>query len=147
MDSGLFGSYVKFQAVYKVRIDHLKAGQFEEPSVAGHEMCVPPLLLKFSQKAKANAPQPVGNYSARSSCAFSPARIAAYEAANKSFIPDMQLSGPSSIPKLRALIEYDIAYLHLRKIKWKPKPAAHLAGKPAADDDDSPPAVAAAAAA
>ena len=75
MDTGLFGSYVKFQAVYKARIDHLKAGQFEEPSVAGQEICVPPLLLKFSQKLKANSAQPVGNYSARtSSCAFSPAR-------------------------------------------------------------------------
>jgi hypothetical protein len=162
MDRGMFGSYVKFQpeAVYRARIDYLKAGQFEEPSVAGQEMCVPPLLLKFSSKVKVNSPQPIGIFSARGSCAFGPARIAAYEAAVlqrmkppviRSFpSPDMQLSGPSSIPKLRALIEYDIimiAYLHLRKIKWKPKTAAHLAGKQAPDDDDAAPAVAAAAAA
>ena len=77
--------------MYKAQIDHLKAGQFEESSVAGQEICVLPLLLKFFQKQRANSAQPVGNYSARSSCAFSPARITAYEAANKSFIPDMQL--------------------------------------------------------
>ena len=69
----------------------MTAGQFEEPSVAGQEICVPPLLVKFSSKVKANNPQLIGNFSARGSRAFSPARIAAYEAANKSFIPDMQL--------------------------------------------------------
>ena len=54
----------------------------------------------------------------------------------------MLMTGPSSNPKLRALIEYDIAYFHLRKLKWKPKEAAHLADKAVrADDDDTPPAL------
>ena len=50
----------------------------------------------------------------------------------------MKMSGPVSIPKLRALLEHDIAYFHLRIVKWKPKEAAHLTGKAQPDDDDPP---------
>jgi hypothetical protein len=53
----------------------------------------------------------------------------------------MLMTGHSSIPNLWALIEYDIAYFHLRKLKWKPKEAARLADDAGrADDDDAPPA-------
>ncbi len=41
----------------------------------------------------------------------------------------MLMMGPSSIPKVLALIEYSIAYFHNSKLKWKPKEAAHLAAK------------------
>jgi hypothetical protein len=99
---------------------------------------VPPLLQKFSPKCKAGGAQPPGNYSATSSCSFGPDRIAEYEKANVAFKNDMRMSGPVSIPKLRALLELDIAYFHLRIVKWKPKEAAHLAGKAQQDDDDPP---------
>ena len=72
--------------------------------------------------------------------AFSPARIAAYEKASFSFKDDMLLTAGSSILQLQASIEYDIAYFHLWKLKWKPKAAAHLGSKAADDDNDVAPA-------
>ncbi len=129
IDTGLYGNYVKLQVVFPARLAHLKAAQFEEPAVQDKDKCVPPLLHTFNPKDRAGS-QPASNYSAIGSCAFGPARIAAYEKANTSFKPDMLMTGPSSIPKLRTLIEYDIAYFHLRKLKWRPKEAAHLAGRP-----------------
>ena len=126
------------QAAHAARITFLKEGHYEEPLMTDADMCVPPLLHTFSGKVKEGDPQPAGNHSPISSCAFGPARILAYEKASNSFMEDMKLTGPSSIPKLRALIEYDIAYFHLRKLKWKPKRAAHLQGTSADDDDAIP---------
>ena len=138
VDTGLYGLYTKFQVAYPARLAHLRSGNFQESVEPGRDKCVPPLLQKFSQKCKAGGAQPPGNYSATSSCSFGPDRIAEYEKANVEFKNDMRMSGPVSIPKLRALLEHDIAYFHLRIVKWKPKEAAHLAGKAQQDDDDPP---------
>jgi hypothetical protein len=43
-----------------------------------------------------------------------------------------------SIPQLRDLIVMDIAYLHLRNVKWAPRTAAHLDVGNGANDDDAP---------
>jgi hypothetical protein len=138
IDTGLYSQYLKMQAGHAARITFLKEGHYEEPLITDADMCVPPLLHTFSGRGREGDSQPAGNYSPISSCAFGPARILAYEKASNSFKEDMQLQGPISIPKLRALIEYDIAHFHLRKLKWKPKRAAHLQGTIAADDDAPP---------
>ncbi len=104
----MYGNYVKLQVVFPARLAHLKAAPFEEPAVQDKDKCVPPLLHTFDPKAKPRN-QPASNYSAIRSCAFGPARIAAYENANVSFKAGMLMTGPSSIPKLQTLIEYDIA--------------------------------------
>ena len=138
VDTGLYGQYAKFQVSFPARLVYLRSGNFQESVEPGRDKCVPPLLQKFSPKCKAGGAQPPGNYSATSSCSFGPDRIAEYEKANVAFKNDMRMSGPVSIPKLRALLEHDIAYFHLRIVKWKPKEAAHLAGKVQHDDDDPP---------
>lgn len=144
VDTGLYGLYTKFQAAYPARLAHLRSGNFQESVEPGRDKCVPPLLQKFTAKARAGGNQPAGNYSATSSCSFGLDRIAEYERANLAFKSDMRMSGPASIPKLRALLELDIAYFHLRIVKWKPKEAAHLSGNAArSDDDDLPPPAAA----
>ena len=144
VDTGLYGLYTKFQAAYPARLVYLRSGNFQESVEPGRDKCVPPLLQKFSAKVKAGGSQPAGNYSATGSCSFGLDRIAEYEKANQSFITDMKMSGPVSIPKLRALLELDIAYFHLRTVIWKPKEAAHLSGSAArSDDDDLPPPAAA----
>ena len=122
----------------QARLAYLRSGNFPESVEPGRDKCVPPLLQKFSAKVKAGGNQPAGNYSATSSCSFGPDRIAEYEKANLAFKNDMRMSGHVSIPKLRALLEHDIAYFHLRIVKWKPKEAAHLAGKAQPNDDDPP---------
>ena len=145
VDTGLYGQYAKFQVSFPARLVYLRSGNFQESVEPGRDKCVPPLLQKFSAKVKAGGSQPAGNYSATGSCSFGLDRIAEYEKANQSFITDMKMSGPVSIPKLRALLELDIAYFHLRIVKWKPKEAAHLSGSAARsdDDDDLPPPAAA----
>jgi hypothetical protein len=140
IDTGLYGNYVKRQVVFPAGLAHLKAAQFEEPAVQDKDKCVLPLLHTFQQKARAGNKSP-GNYLAFGSCSFGPAHIGAYEKANTSFKTNMLMTGPSSIPELRALIEYDISNFHLRKLEWKPKEAAHLAdkaGRADGADDDAP---------
>ena len=139
VDTGLYGLYTKFQAAYPARLVYLRSGNFQESFELGRDKCVQPLLQKFNPKSKAGGAQPAGNYSATSSCSFCPDSIAEYEKGNLAFKNDMKMSGPASIPKLRALLELDIAYFHLRIVKWKPKEAAHLSGNAARPDDDDPP--------
>ena len=104
IDTGLYGQYLKMQAAHAARITFLKEGHYEEPLITDADMCVPPLLHTFSGKVKEGDPQPAGNHSPISSCAFGPACILAYEKGSNSFKEDMQLAGPTSIPKLRALV-------------------------------------------
>ena len=82
-------------------------------------------------------PQPDENYVRGGSCAFDAARIDAYQKANSTFKTDMTQSGEVSLPKLRDLLAMDLAYIHLRSIKWKAKKPAHLGSGGAADDDES----------
>ena len=142
LDTGLYSKYVKFQVHHKGRLEYLNTGgQFELPASTDGDKCMPPLLFKYSSPRKQTLkPQPNGNYRKdHPSCAFPPLRIAAYEKANTNFRAGMSKAGQSSIPMLRDLLVMDIAYLHLRNVKWLPKEAAHLAGGSSRSDDDDPP--------
>jgi hypothetical protein len=139
----LYGKYVKFQTAFQNRIKYLQSGgdsnlQFETPDAPNGDKCMPSLLIKYSSKLKSGQPQPDENYVRGGSCAFDAARIEAYQKANSTFKTDMTQSGEVSLPKLRDLLAMDLAYIHLRSIKWKAKKPAHLGSGGAADDDDPP---------
>ena len=140
LDTALYQRYCKFQVAYKSRLKHLNEGsmQFEKPAVDSGDKCMPRLLIKYSLKNKSGSQQPAGNYEPGKSCAFDSARITAYEKANASFKEEMLKPAKESIPQLRDLIFMDIAYLHLRNVKWARRTAAHLDGGNGADDDDAP---------
>ena len=140
LDTALYQRYCKFQVAYKSRLKHLNEGsmQFEKPAVDSGDKCMPRLLIKYSLRTKSGSQQPAGNYEPGKSCAFDSARITAYEKANASFKEEMSKPAKESIPKLRDLLVMDIAYLHLRNVKWARRTAAHLDGGNGADDDDAP---------
>mmetsp|Transcript_51785 Transcript_51785/g.108221 ORF Transcript_51785/g.108221 Transcript_51785/m.108221 type:complete len:161 (-) Transcript_51785:801-1283(-) len=124
IDTGLYGKYCKFQVLHTARIHFLKTGgdgsqQFEIPDVDNGDKCMPHLLVKYNSKLKSGTPQPDDTYIREESCAFDSARITAYERANLSFKEDMTKQGKASIQKLRDLLVMDIAYIHLRSVKWK----------------------------
>eukprot|EP00291_Cryptomonas_curvata_P005384 CAMPEP_0172186148 /NCGR_PEP_ID=MMETSP1050-20130122/20583_1 /TAXON_ID=233186 /ORGANISM="Cryptomonas curvata, Strain CCAP979/52" /LENGTH=215 /DNA_ID=CAMNT_0012860251 /DNA_START=150 /DNA_END=797 /DNA_ORIENTATION=+ len=141
IDTGLYGKYCKFQVLHTARIHFLKTGgdgsqQFEIPDVDNGDKRMPPLLVTYNSKLKIGTPE---HYIREESCAFDSARIAAYERANLLFDEDMSKQGKDSIPKLRDLLVMDIAYLHLRSVKWKVKVPGHLGGDAArGKDDDNP---------
>ena len=140
LDTGTYTKYCKFQVQWTGRINHLKTPglQFEIPDKDDADKCMPPMLAKFDAKIKADAPQPPQNYEKGKSCAFDPARIAAYEQASRTFKDDVLKIGQESLPKLRDLLVMDIACIHARNIKWKTKQPAHLGGNGARSDDDDP---------
>ena len=143
LDTGLYGKYVKFQTAFPNRHKYLSTGgdsnlQFETPDAPNGDKCMPPLLDKYSSKLRVGQPQPDENYVRGGSCAFDAARIEAYQKANSTFKTDMLQSGDDSLPKLRDLLAMDLAYIHLRSIKWKAKKPSHLGTGGAADDDDPP---------
>jgi hypothetical protein len=144
LDTALYSKYCKFQVQHTSRIHFLKNGgdgsqQFEIPEVENGDKCMPPLLVKHNSKLRKDAVPPPENYKRGESCAFDSARITAYEQANLAFKEDMTKPGKESIPKLRDLLVMDIAYLHLRNVKWKAKVPGHLGGEAAqrSDDDQS----------
>lgn len=137
IDTGLYIKYCKFQVAHNARSAFLRSGHFEKPETDGADKCMPKLLIKYNSKVRNQAPpsQPDTSYEEGASCAFDTARITAYEKANAEFKVDMIKPGAQSIPKLRELLLMDIAFLHLRNVKWAPKEAAHLSGQSRSDDD------------
>ena len=139
LDTGLYGKDVKFQTAFPNRHKYLSTGgdsnlQFETPDAPNGDKCMPPLLDKYSSKLRVGQPQPDENYVRGGSCAFDAARIEAYQKANLSFKTDMLQSADDSLPKLKDLLVMDLAYIHLRSIKWKAKKPSHLGNGAATDD-------------
>ncbi len=71
---------------------------------------MPHLLIKYDTKVRQGATQPMDNTAfGNLSCAFDAERIAAYAAANTTFMVDMMMPGQVSIPKLQPLVLMDLA--------------------------------------
>ena len=134
LDPAIYGKYVKFQSAFKVRLQYLKEGHFVTPEKENEDKCMPPLLFHYDTKIRAGAEQPDANYRKNLSCAFDEKRIQEYETENNNFSTNMQ--SPTAFVSLRELIIMDIAYLHLRNVKWAEKQAAHLTGDAARSSDD-----------
>jgi hypothetical protein len=129
LDSSLFNKYIKFQGAYKGRLEYLNAGQFVTPERERDDKCMPPLLVHCDSKIRFDAQQPDTNYRKDYSCAFDEKRIQQYELENQNFSEKMKTA--TAFVSLRELIVMDIAFIHLRTVKWAPKRAEHLTAEAA----------------
>jgi hypothetical protein len=132
----LYCKNVKFQSAYKVRLQFLNEGHFVTPVKQNDDKCMPPLLFHYNSKTRVDVEQPETNYRKDYSCAFDVSRIQQYEMENNNFSSHMK--SPTAFVSLRELILMDIAYLHLRTVKWASEQALHLNAGDAHSDDDDP---------
>ena len=102
LDPTLYGKYVKFQGAYKVRLQYLKEGHFVTPVKENDDKCMPPLLVRYDTKIRAEAKQPDENYKKDYSCAFDASRIQQYEMENINFSSHMK--SDTAFQSLRDLI-------------------------------------------
>jgi hypothetical protein len=109
LGTGLHNRYLKFQALFKIWPEHLNKGQFEKPVAADGDKCMPRLLIKYDTQVRQGTPQPMADTTyGNLSCAFDADSIAAYAAANATFMADMMMPGQVSIPKLQQLVLMDL---------------------------------------